>query len=117
MFSIEGSWKNVVNFKLMFCFRWSRSCPELKDKLSQFAVKTEGLDGSLEIKSAKQGFSMDHRIPGTSMIYKCSDGFDLGEENNTNPDQMLSCQANLKVDFSRVAQCKRKKIFLREYFS
>ena len=46
------------------------------------------------------------RIAGTSVLYHCSDGFDLGD--TTNPGQVLSCLGNLLVDFSLVRQCKRK---------
>ena len=92
------------------CFlRWSRACPELEDELPQFADKVDGIEGSLEIKSPSAGFHYDYRIPGTSMIYHCSDGFDLGD--NTNPDQVLLCQANMRVDFSQVKRCKRKRSF------
>ena len=35
-------------------------------------------------------------IPGTSFNYKCSTGFGVADESN--PDQVLSCTANFKVE-------------------
>ena len=104
----------MVTPKLNCFLRWSRACPELKDELPQFADKVDGIEGSLEIKSPSPGFHYEYRIPGTSMIYHCSDGFDLGD--NTNPDQVLTCQANRRVDFSLVKRCKRKQPVEIKYF-
>ena len=83
---------------------WTRACPHLEDRIYSMADSSQGPTGWLELKSPNTGFDRKYRIPGTSMKYKCSRGFDLA--NDTNPEQVLTCQASRLVDLSNVAQCK-----------
>ena len=64
--------------------------------------------GFLELVGAETGFDQNYRIPGTSMKYQCSEGFDIGS--GSNPVQTLTCTAGRKVDFSGLSQCRRKKL-------
>ena len=88
---------------------WDRACPDLKEKIT----RTDAVDNSLGLTGgylglvgAEAGFDQRYRVPGTTMKYQCSEGFDIG--NGDNPVQSLTCTAGRKVDFSGVSQCRRK---------
>ena len=75
--------------------------------MSEAVDNSLGLTGGyLELVGAETGFEQSYRIPGTSMKYQCSQGFDTG--NGNNPVQVLTCSAGRKVDFSGLSQCRRK---------
>ena len=76
----------------------------MKDRLPQYADKVEGITGYLEVYEPTY-VPASQRVAGSSVMYHCSAGYDLGD--NTNPGQIFHCQANLHVDFSAVRQCKR----------
>ena len=84
---------------------WGRSCPEMKDQLHALADNTLA-KGWLGIAGPDTGGDVRYRIPGTRMKYKCSAGFVL--PNATNPDQLLECNGNMKVDTSHITHCERK---------
>ena len=84
---------------------WQRDCPDMEYQLRDLA-NTSLADGWLQRISADTGFNLNYRIPGTRMKYKCSAGFSL--PNNSNPDQILSCSANRKVETTHIAHCERK---------
>ena len=65
-----------------------------------------GASGWLELKSADVG-DLRYIIPGTTMNYKCNDGFSLPD--GTNPDQKLHCQGNRKVNYGQLLPCERKE--------
>ena len=85
---------------------WNRACPEMEDKIYEMSNNTLGPEGWLELKHASTGFNKKYRVPGTTMKYKCSTGYDLEDESN--PYQEVTCQASRKVDFSNIKPCKRK---------
>ena len=84
---------------------WQRECPDMELKLHHLANNTLAT-GWLERVGAASGFHVSYRIPGTTMKYKCSNGFDL--PNGTNPNQLLSCSANRKVDTTHIDHCERE---------
>ena len=75
--------------------------------MSEAVDNSLGLTGGyLELVGAENGFEQSYRIPGTSLKYQCSQGFDTG--NGNNPVQTLTCTAGRKVDLSGLSQCRRK---------
>ena len=48
------------------CFSWERSCPGMKDRLTEFADNTLAT-GWLELVQAGTGFSVEHRVPGSQV--------------------------------------------------
>ena len=77
----------------------------MKDKLPEFADNTHA-SGWLELVSAGAGFSVDHRVPGSSYQYKCSDGYYLSDKSN--PEQTLHCEGTRAVDTSAIQNCIRE---------
>ena len=99
----------LCNFTQDWKFSWDRACPDLKEQitLSDAVDNSLGLSGGyLELVGAEAGFDQKYRIPGTSVNYQCSQGFDTGSGNN--PVQTLTCTAGRKVDLSGLLQCRRK---------
>ena len=83
----------------------------LKEKITRIDAIDNSLGltgGYLGLAGAEAGFDQRYRVPGTTMWYQCSEGFDIG--NGDNPVQSLTCTAGRKVDFSGVSQCRRKSI-------
>ena len=77
----------------------------MKDKLPEFADNTLA-SGWLELVSAGTGFSVDHRVPGSSFQYQCSDGYYLSDKSN--PEQTLHCEGTRAVDTSAIQKCTRE---------
>ena len=102
-------WPISCDFALYPLFSWDRACPDLKEQITLGDAVDNSLGlagGSLGLVGAEAGFDQRYRIPGTSMKYQCSEGFDTG--NGNNPVQTLTCTAGRKVDFSGISQCRRK---------
>ena len=100
-------------------YSWSRSCPDLQTAIANSVTvdNSKGLDGSLQLVGAATGFDSRYRIPGSTMKYKCSKGFDVGD--GTNPEQLFICRFKRQVDFGIVKKCERKiitKIYLNTTF-
>ena len=83
--------------------------PANKEPLLEVKI-TEAVDLIKDNKDqAEAGFDQRYRVPGTTMKYQCSEGFDIG--NGDNPVQSLTCTAGRKVDFSGLTQCRRKSLW------
>ena len=97
---------NTMGNSIYFLHRgWGRSCPGMESKFHNLANNSLA-KGWLGIVGADTGGHTSYRIPGTRMKYKCSAGFVL--PNATNPDQLLECNGNMKVDTSHITHCERK---------
>ena len=110
MLSTEGG-KNLLPDTITL-ISWDRACPDLKEHITLVDAVDNSLGltgGSLELVGAETGFDQRYRVPGTTMKYQCSEGFDIG--NGDNPVQSLTCTAGRKVDFSGLTQCRRKSLW------
>ena len=89
-------------------YSWNRSCPDLQTAIANSVTvdNSKGVNGYLELVGAATGFDYRYRIPGSTMKYKCSNGFDIGD--GTNPEQLLICSFDRKVSFGNVQKCQRK---------
>ena len=85
---------------------WNRACPELSDKIYSLSNNTLAT-GYMEIVSAPNPFKKPYRVAGTTMRYKCSDGFGLPD--GSNPNQELQCPGSLVIDRTSVTHCERKQ--------
>ena len=83
----------------------------MEDEIYEMSDNSLGPTGWLELQSAATGFYKKYRIPGTTMKYKCNEGFYLADQ--TNPMQELTCQASRKVDFTNVNMCTRECLSLQ----
>ena len=77
----------------------------MKDKMPEFADNTLA-SGWLELISAGPGFNVDHRVPGTSFQYKCSDGY--YQNDKSNPEQTVRCEGTRAFDTSAIQTCTRE---------
>ena len=48
----------------------------------------------------------DHRVPGSSYQYQCSEGYYLSDKSN--PEQTLHCEGTRAVDTSALQKCTRE---------
>ena len=85
---------------------WNRACPELADKIYSLANNTLAT-GYMKISGAPSPFKSSYRVAGSTMRYKCSDGYALPD--GSNPVQELHCPGSLVIDRTQVTLCERKK--------
>ena len=85
---------------------WNRACPELLDKIYSLSNNTI-VTGYMSLVGATSPFNKNYRVAGTTMKYKCSDGFGLPD--GSNPVQELQCPGSLVIDRTSVTHCERKQ--------
>ena len=88
----------MTNEQIFVYCRWSRNCPEMKDKVTE-SWATEysvHLDGGLIYQRKQEGGGPEeYRAPGVKLVYKCADQYFIDDKSN--PDQTLRCFSNRHI--------------------